>query len=168
MIFSGTFFSIKILFLVLIIPLTNSAITDIINADHRLAPLMPIAAYLVAYGFSKSIDVCIKLGFLFKAARVVLVSVFLSIFFYETVNFFTLEPASTNMFRRGGRANIYQDFMLTHAINVVRNTAEFQSANSLCIKANKENLNWIRLAHVQEQFVFYPVSYTHLTLPTKA
>lgn len=137
-----------------VIPLTNSAITDTVNADHRLAPIFSIAAIFAAYGVVRSIM------FVRKNVRgeiiyeVLLVSLVITTATLNVFNFFYKEPANISMFRFD-RALMYQDFMVTQAIHEIKSDQQLYAAQSLCLGGNTSTYKFLELLHIKEQFYFF-------------
>jgi len=141
-------------FFAVALPFTNSAITDAINADHRLTPLLPVASVLVAYGFTEVLKKISQPNLLFRLVRVTLVLLLLTTSGLSIFWFFDNEEASYNMFRKDD-AKVYQDYMLTYGIKTVQNDKVLQNSSQICFTISPANLEYFNLLHIQEQFMFF-------------
>lgn len=103
-----------LLFIILAIPLTNSAITDWVNADHRLTPILSISAIFAAIGIS----FCLGLiknrygKYLFGG----LVALFLS---WQVITFYTTQSANKNY--------ELKDYLSMQALYFLQADREFQA-----------------------------------------
>lgn len=138
-----------LLFLAFIIPLTNSAITDGINFDHRLAPLFPIAAILVGLSIY-ILNQQIKLP-IFKLIFILTVIGFLT---YQTTIFFTKRLADINW----NNFLSEKDYLSMDLIYLLKSNPQNFSSN-LCIKVSPENTRYFHLYHIQEQYQYFLPQY---------
>lgn len=135
------FYNILIL-LVFLLPLTNSAMTDWVNADHRLAPLLPIAAIFIALGFSY-----ITKQIHNKIGKILIFGIILMYLVVQTYKFFTLLPANYDY-------NI-KDYLSMHVVYLIKRNSDYLNSKYFCLfvsNQNKENLN---LMHYMEQYEFF-------------
>ena len=123
-----------LVFLILAIPFTNSAITDIIGSDHRLAPLLPLLSIVFSLA---CYAIWIKLKNL-KEFNNILSGIFFVIisFAYLTgaFNFFSLGWANRSM-HQSNLPERYRDFQIHYVIQEMQK----QKFDSLCIYANYED-----------------------------
>lgn len=137
-----------------ITPFTNSAITDWVNADHRITPLLIFASVITAFGFIELIDRSNAPGIKNVLKFVVLSNILVISLFLNVYNFFKNEPASYGMFRFEP-LKVYEDFMVTQAIKDVGKDQKFTSKSNLCVGANSDTYKYLRNLHVDEQFRYY-------------
>ncbi len=118
-------FMLILVVLVLTIFFTNSAITDRINHDHRLAPLLPILSLI--FGFA-----CYTIWSFIKKKSHFLASTFLVIvaFVYLAgpLNFFTSGWANRSMHQSNPEMS-YRDFQIHYSIEAIKN----EPFESICI-----------------------------------
>ncbi len=138
----------------LTIPLTNSVLTDLINADRRLTALLPLSAILTAYGAAQ---VGLRLAGS-PRGRVTATLFFTALFTLTscltTYNFFNQEAASYGMYRHDD-AKVYQDYLVTYTIKGIQTTNNLQSQKSVCLHASKDTLDYLKLVHIQEQYKYF-------------
>lgn len=136
-------------FFALIIPLTNSAITDIINSDNRLGPLFAVSGIITGFGI-------VSIAELIPRKQRKLVEIFLAlILILQGVNFFLSESADKH----------YKsiDYLSMYAINSINSDEEFRKINKVCIFANPSFYEYSKLYHVQEQFEYFlPGKYIYI------
>ena len=131
---------------ILILPLTNSAITDSVNSDNRLLPLLPIIAILTGYGMFKIFFILqVKLKhslILYFIQSVLLLFIGLQIF-----NFFENEPATKQ----------YQslDYLSMHTIYFLKSAPNYQNATPTCLYVSPENFQYFNFLHVKEQYQYF-------------
>jgi len=122
----------------LILPFTNSAITEAINCDHRLASLLPIGSIMVATGVVIISD-RLKNNWLRWIFSVIVVGYSI----YLIVTFFSQEPANNN--------KTITDYVSMNAIYLVNNTHK----GSICWLTSKEVAKNLDLMHYKEQRRFF-------------
>ncbi len=134
------FYKILILF-IFIIPFTNSAITDWVNADHRLAPLLPIGSVFVALGTKFIFDkIRNNLG---EMAVVGGVIIFL---FYQTYQFFTLF-----------HANLDKDvkvYLTMHTLYMLQSD-DSRPLRNVCIVSSPGIIETMNYPHSKEAFDYF-------------
>lgn len=141
---------------IFILPLTNSALTDSINADHRLAPLLPISALAVAHGFI----IITKYFWRNKYSRLatLLISSFVLIFTLtiNVLDFFDQEYAHKIAFND----NPTQNYLITYTNQVLQ---ERHVTGNVCLHLSSESDRVFLLQHYSEQFQFFnpDVEITH-------
>jgi len=126
----------------LVTHLTNSALTDIINGDHRLAPLYPIGALFVGVGagflIGKLKSKVIKFTFVFS----------LFIFFsYRSFYFFYSQPANKN--------KDIGDYLSMHAIYFLKKNNNLYPFNDLTFFVSPSNYQKFNYLHYREQYQFF-------------
>jgi hypothetical protein len=134
-----------------IVPITNSALTNRVNAAHRLVPLLPVIAILCGTAATWLLHVTSKIR---PALTRWLVSalaalVILAPFSYESLRFFILEFGSKGVFR-ASRSGLYQDFLARY----LAESPVAKGATTLCIVASKDDARYFRLLHVREHFAY--------------
>lgn len=142
---------------VFILPLTNSAITNWLNADHRLMPLLPIGTVFVALGIRGVFEL-----FSNRASRIVLLS-FLGLYIgYQIFSFFYYQQAVK-------QRNI-KDFLSMHTIYFLKsfeNKANFAvnptdvnpGSNKICLYVSQANADNLDLLHYQGQYRYFLPQY---------
>lgn len=129
-------------FFALIIPFSNSAITDTINSDNRFGPLFVIASLLSGFGI-------VSLGEYFKNTqiRILTTSVILLIFIGQAIGFFNSNSASKNY------SDI--DYLSMQNINFIKKDPELAKLKKICIYSDASFYGYSMLYHVQEQYQFF-------------
>jgi hypothetical protein len=125
----------------LIIPFTNSALTEAINADHRLAPLFPLSAALAGYGVS------IVYGQLRGRAVLVKSALLIGLLAVSTVriyDFFDKEYA-------GQSKENHRSYLAAYIVNTLKNDPERTHA---CFSSSKKTIDFFQLIHMREYFRF--------------
>ncbi|HSX40763.1 MAG TPA: glycosyltransferase family 39 protein [Candidatus Saccharimonadales bacterium] len=148
---SSIFFGKNIFLRILIfyafaLPFTNSAITEAVNSDNRLLPLLPIAAIFAAYGFYKVLLLVkryISNTFLLNALQII----FAGYLIFLACTFFLNEPAS--------KQYTTIDYLSMHAIYFLQKNPEFKSAQTVCVSVAPTNYEYFSLLHVQEQYQYF-------------
>ncbi len=141
-------FYLMVVLLVVLLSFTNSAMTDMVNGDHRLSPLYPAACILIALGFS---------SFLTHVKHNVLRYLVMAIFFvlcgWQLIQFFIQQPA--NKIRTIG------DYVSMHAIYGIRTklwtaaTADPSKEKILCLISSKRNIDSWHILHAIEQKQYF-------------
>jgi len=136
-------FLLSATFIFLVAHLTNSALTDALNADHRLGPLYPIGAFFVGVGVAFILEnIKVKT---FHLVFAFVVTIFL---IYQSVLFFVEQPANKN--RDLG------DYLSMHIIYFVKsNDNLFDDSNSLVLSVSENNYEKFRLMHYEEQYMYF-------------
>lgn len=133
-----------LIYLILIIPLTNSAVTDSTSADNRLSPLLPVLAIVSGFGVFTLINYSSKyLTFLFKVL----------FYFYLIINallFFYKQSANINDYNNYRQLKDYLSMHLVYFIKQNPITPQF-----LCILTSPYNATNYGYLHYQEQFNFF-------------
>jgi hypothetical protein len=137
----------------LLLPLTNSAITECLNCDHRLAPLFPFAALVSTYGFMSFYDKGLKKLFKNNKAVAALIIMILAgvLNLYPLTDFYVSQIANDNMFRVG-RTGLYQSFMAQYLVERIK---ELDYNGDVCLMGSKTNIEYFQLAHIREMFDYY-------------
>ncbi|NWJ95695.1 MAG: glycosyltransferase family 39 protein [Chloroflexi bacterium] len=140
----------------LFLPFTNSAITNITNADYRLSPLWPIAAILTTYGLFEILARLRHLKIAPRLAYAGVAGITLLTIFYSTFWFFDSEIATYGMYRNmSEEKDGYQDYMVTYAIKTIQNNPLLKSQNSVCLIASPKNVGFLTLEQIKDQFDFF-------------
>lgn len=130
--------------LALLIPFTNSAITKELNSDHRLAPMLPIGAMIIGYGF----------WLIFQRYKHILggrcLVAFYVIFSLTTmINFYAKRVADE------GRDDF--DYLSMNLVYMLRSS--LPKGDNFCLTSSETNAKKFRLMHYQEQYeYFFPES----------
>lgn len=135
-------FLITIFIIFLILHLTNSALTNLLNGDYRLSPLYPIGALFVGVG----------LALIFEEIRIrfwdhIIAFMFFIILSFQTVFFFTDQPA--NMAR-----NI-KDYLSMHTIYFIKDNRDLYTSKNLTLFVSPNNYQNLNLLHYKEQYGFF-------------
>jgi hypothetical protein len=136
------------LFFALVLPFTNSALTDTINADHRLAPLLPVLAFSIAMGIGvvwraldrlRSRTAAVAL----RAAVIALCGVVAALGVYR---FFAEQQA-----RRGDLNN----HLVYFGVREVKSNPRLRVAPELCVGGNRWTTQQMGLLHVLDGWRFF-------------
>jgi hypothetical protein len=125
----------------LVIPFTNSALTEAVNADHRLAPLFPLSAAIAGYGVS------IVYGHLRNKAaslKYVMLIVLLVVSSVRVYDFFDKEYAVQS------KEN-YRSYLAAYIVSTLKSDPERTHA---CFSSSKKTIDFFQLIHVREYFRF--------------
>lgn len=106
-----------LLFILVALPFFNSAITDVINADHRLSPLFSIGSVFVAIGISY----CLKAikNKVWKYLFGVIIVLYLT---WQVASFYINQPANKNF--------ELKDYLLTHALYFLQTDKQYKTSPS--------------------------------------
>lgn len=134
-----------ILLYVLLIPFLNSAVTESVNSDNRLLPLLPVSALLVGFGIYSLNGMIkkLKFEFLFLPLRIFLFAVIL----YQAFSFFFFESAS--------KQYSVNDYLSMQAIYFLKSNNDHAENGNTCFFISPQNLDYFRLMHVQEQYQYF-------------
>lgn len=135
-----------LIFLGLFIPFSNSAITDGLNYDHRLAPLFPIAAILIGYGIYL-LNTKIKN----TGIRIIISTCIFIFFIFQSVQFFIQKRAEVNW------NNFYsnKDYLSMYLINLVKEKPLFFSSSNLCVNISLNNFSYFQSLYTKEQYSYF-------------
>lgn len=139
------FWLLTIIFLGFAIPFSNSAVTDGLNFDHRLAPLFPISAILLGFG----IYLVSKLLNKFKLQSFFFCIIFL-LFSYQTFSFFSQRQADVNW----DDPFTETDYLSMHLIYLISNQSNYFPQN-LCVHTSSADSHYFNFAHVKEQYQYF-------------
>ena len=134
-----------LLILLLTITLTNSAVTNLICADHRMAVLYSVLSLIVALGLNRTIELIerVKIPGALLTIKLFLVGFFI----YTVTTFFTLRLADRTQSR--------ESFLLLQALPEIRNFAKERNIKSLCLSASPNFQRFLKPLHVIEALKFY-------------
>ncbi len=146
---------------VFVLPLTNSAITDWVNADHRLMSLLPIGAVFVALGIQGTLEL-----FRRRSLKVISMCVFGLYIGYQIFSFFYYQPAV--------KQRDIKDFLSMNTIYFLKqfeNNANFavnpihasSNSNKICLYVSQENADSLDLLHYKEQYRYFFPQYERET-----
>ena len=135
----------------LTIPFTNSAITDVTNADHRLAPLFPIVSVITGVGLWILYKCFKKLSANNLFINLLTLSVITIITYWLTIprfiEFFQKEYASI-----GPTPQLYRDYMATYLYKILQ-AQNIQG--DLYLTTNMSMNDYFNLMHIREQFYYF-------------
>lgn len=146
-------FATLLLLFVFLLPFSNSAITDMVNADHRLMPLVPFASIFIAYGIKGIME---RLdGLLIKYVFYLILICAIGYNFYT---FFEKQPANKDKH--------IHDYLSMHAIYEVQSVwskydrpthiMNLQTKKlDLCMTVSNENARIFDLIHFREQYKYF-------------
>jgi 4-amino-4-deoxy-L-arabinose transferase-like glycosyltransferase len=136
------------LFYAFALPFTNSAITDTVNADHRLSVLLPIAAFFIGVGIyyiQKSISFrYLSLGIL------VFIATYISV---NTISYYRYQPANKN--------KDFKEYVAMHTIYFLQDifpqkkNGQGMYRQNTCIALSPTNYYTFNLLHYREQFEYF-------------
>lgn len=139
------FWSLVLVLFAFLIPLTNSAVTDGLNFDHRLAPLFPISAIFIGFGIN------LFSNFLRKSIWKYFFSIAISLLFLSQIFFFFYQrQADVNW----DNPFTEIDYLSMHLIYLISSKSD-NLPKKLCVQTSPSNLNYFYLAHVDEQYKFF-------------
>ncbi|MFA6005426.1 MAG: glycosyltransferase family 39 protein [Patescibacteria group bacterium] len=130
-------------FLTLLIPFTNSAMTEAVNNDHRLAPMFVFASILSGIGVWFVV-------FRSKGLRFVqwlLGAVIVLYIMLHGVMFFGDQPASKDRYVR--------DYLGMHLIYQLQQQPKMYQDNHICLRVNPGMAEYLNFIHVREQFNYF-------------
>jgi hypothetical protein len=140
---------LTLLFFVLLLPLTNSALTDSVNGDHRLTPLLPVIAWMMAIGLLALWRASERLRppALARAAGSAAVLI-------------VAWGAGTQVFRffeqeQGRRLENPAYSLMYFALHDLDTAPRLRDAKELCIGGNPWVTEQMGLLHFQQGFEFY-------------
>ncbi len=133
---------IAVLCIALILHLSNSALTDILNGDHRLAPLYPVGALFVGVGVTFLISK-IKL----RIPQYALVFALFMFLFYQAILFFILQPSNKN--------KDIGDYLSMHTIYFIKANNDLYKTNNLIFLVSPFNYQKLNYLHYKEQYMFF-------------
>lgn len=142
-----------VLFIALVLHLTNSALTDILNGDHRLAPLYPIGALFVGIGIAFLME-RVKLKPL-QYIGVCGLFIFLS---YQAVSFFVNQPASKKNSDIGAYLSMHTVYFLKS------NQGLFNKMSSIALLVSPTNYQKLNDLAYKEKYAFF---FPETTIVTK-
>jgi len=133
---------ITVLCIALILHLSNSALTDILNGDHRLAPLYPVGTLFVGVGVAFLIGK-IKL----RIPQYALVFALFIFLFYQAILFFILQPSNKN--------KDIGDYLSMHTIYFIKANNDLYKTNNLIFLVSPFNYQKLNYLHYKEQYMFF-------------
>ena len=125
--------------------LTNSAITNLICADHRMAPLYPMIALVTAFGFNQVLSFArIAQSCFLNRALPIALSLYL---LYMAGSFFYLRLAD--------RSESTLAFLLRNSMSQIRNYAITHGASKICLFASPSMHRHLTPLHVRETLQYF-------------
>lgn len=134
-------FSYILIFLAFAIPFFSSAITDLINADHRIVTLLPIGAILVGSGIAYII-----FEIRYKLIRYLVIIFICGYLILQTLIFFGDQPANKNY--------KIQDYLSMHIIQFLKSRHD-PVQKEYCEYVSPSNYNNLNLPHYIEQYEYF-------------
>lgn len=128
-----------VLVFIFLLPLTNSAITEAVNNDHRLMSAIPGACLLTGMAISWIVN---KSN---KKSRLLIQIVLGGYLVWQTINFFRLEPANKN--------KEVSDYVIMNMVYLIKSQSKITP--DICIKANQEVIDKLQTIHYQEQLKYF-------------
>jgi len=131
----------------LLIPLTNSAITEAINSDNRLLPLLPVSAILAGYGIQITFS---KISNLFKLKNWTTLFLGITLIIYilfQGCKFFWNESAS--------KQYSGVDYLSMYTVYFLKSNTDYQNFNKTCLFVSPTNFKYFNLLHVKEQYQYF-------------
>ena len=127
--------------LALILPFTNSALTDALNQGHRLSSLLPVGAVLVTVGI-----ITIQQKISQRTMRNIFGFVILFYLLSQIFFFFYRQPIS--------KSAGLKDYLSMHLIYFLKNHPELTS-QKICLKVSPANWQNLDLIHYKEQYAYF-------------
>ncbi|HEX2463776.1 MAG TPA: glycosyltransferase family 39 protein [Thermoanaerobaculia bacterium] len=140
---------LTLVFFVLVLPLTNSALTDILNGEHRLSPLFPAVGLLMAMGLAvlHRATAGLRPPPLRRALRAALLLVAGLAAAQQVHAFFVDEQA-----RHRDR---FAAYLVHEALREIERTPRLDRARTLCIGGGPPLHRELQLGHYRDGFSFY-------------
>lgn len=135
------FYFVMFLTIFLVLPFTNSAITDLFVYSHRLTPLWPMVALITAIGFDYFIHLVFKKAPSFYG-KIIVISFFIAVIFRGFL-FFYYETAN--------KGKTSSDYLSMYTINNLKNL----NSSLVCLTLSPSNYERYNLLHYQEQYAFF-------------
>jgi hypothetical protein len=137
-----------VLFFALLLPLTNSAMTDFVNNDHRLTPLLPVIAVATAAGLGAvwRAAAWLRNRWAIRAVEVVTLSSVLLAAAGPAYRFFSEEQ---------GRRPDLDNHLLYFALSEIESTPVLRQAPELCVGGNATTTATMGLLHVRDGWKFF-------------
>lgn len=132
----------------LVLPLTNSALTDAVNGDHRLAPLLPVSAIVISYGTYMFIRM-FKTGdlrrYILSLFALCLIFINLAFNFYQ---FFYIIDVGAQAYNPKPE----EEYLITYTNQVLQ---EVVREKDICLHISGQVFEVFDLMHFKETFKFY-------------
>jgi hypothetical protein len=138
-----------VLFALLSIPIINSAITNWVNADHRLMVLIIFIAITLAYGIEKVLEI-------FQPIEFIKIFIICSLVLIPLLNiylFFQNDFASYSMFWDTNKST-YLNFMNAYIAKTINESELYKNTEEYCIRGNTEELAPNVVGHIKENYRF--------------
>jgi 4-amino-4-deoxy-L-arabinose transferase-like glycosyltransferase len=141
------------------LPITNSAITNYVNSDYRLAPLFPVACIVAAYGISETYKRVSNLNF-WRWNRILQLLVILvasSSIGLSAFWFFENETASYGMYRvfQDQMPYHYQDYSFMYAIKTIKNDLILKNSPTICFLGSETTIVGLDQIHIQDNLFYF-------------
>ncbi len=145
---SKNIFDWFLIYLISLTPFTNSTITDILNADHRLVPLLPVIVIIIGIGIDYILDSISTTSL--KRISTITLSLYIIL---VGIHFFIKRPADINDYVN--QKQDLKDYLSMHLIYFLRSQPSFTISPNLCISAPPANYPNYILTHYQEQYQYF-------------
>jgi hypothetical protein len=132
----------------LVLPLTNSALTDAVNGDHRLAPLLPVSAIIISYGtymFIQMFNTGELRKYLLSLTAFCLVFVNLAFNYYQF--FFVMDVGA-----QAYNPKPEEEYLITYTNQVLQKEV---LERDVCLHLSGELYEVFDIMHFKETFKFY-------------
>lgn len=134
---------------VFLIPFTNSAMTEAVNNDHRLAPLFVFASLLSGVGIWFVIS-RFRRGLFVRWVFAIVVTCAILI---QGGLFFLNQSASKDQFTR--------EYLGMHLVYLLQQNKALYKGNYLCFRVHPRTAEYLDFAHVREQFEYFLPALTY-------
>lgn len=128
----------------LLIPFTNSAITDCFQCNYRLVPLLIVSVVFIGLGIEKTTYLLSKIKFLSKGIIYLLYLLFSFYLLFQAYDFFDKGLAS--------KGKTYQEYLSMHSIYLLKSFPHLEKA---CLISSPLNQEFFDYMHIKEQYEYF-------------
>lgn len=141
-----------LIFLSVSLPFFNSSITDWINADHRISPLLPIGAIFAGMGINYVLNLISNKNLKFIIGGIIFIYLL-----FKACGFFTDLPANKNYNIKDYLSMHIIYFIKSQSSNKLTNSVYAQTTDSknICIWVSPDNYYNLNLTHYLEQYKYF-------------
>lgn len=140
-----------VLMLAAIIPLTNSAITEGVNFDHRLAPLFPISAMLTGIGISWFLKNIRQARWLWTVSTLTITVAIL----WMGASFFVNQPAN--------KEKTIRQYVSMHLVKFLSDRKRSLGDHRYCLYVHPELVEYFNFMHIREQYAYFVPGFSYET-----
>lgn len=133
---------------ILLLPFTNSAITDIVNADHRTTLLLTFASLAVANGFIYYFTLTFRPYWLNYFVKYILILFLVFSLLVNVYNFFENEAAGEQV----NNSLPTQEYLLMYTNYTIDDNT---ISENICLSLSPENYEIFDVLHFKEQFNYF-------------